>query len=210
MFVGKKIQILSSSHLRCDRFKQNLKFNNFIKSILEALSDNVERNISSSLINLCHYIDEYYEDEFVSAAGDSCLTFSGSISTIETASMMNNVDNNISQLRILHRILRHHIGVKLFEPQYKMIGVCGEMIIPQFGEYKYIHEIDVIIGGDHGQGTFRFLMKLLFVMTSSKIVERESSVVYVLCRKNNDESFKNTIVDKLQNSFKLILKSNIN
>ena len=70
----KKIQ--SPSHLLYDRFKQNLKCNNFIQSILEALSDNVEENISSSLINLCHYIAEYYEDEFVSAAGDSVLTFS--------------------------------------------------------------------------------------------------------------------------------------
>ena len=83
-----------------------------------------------------------------------------------------------------------------------MIDLCGEMIVPQFGEHKYIHEvgskhelmlywirgstatfkkeinlsvksnllnlddisrIDVIIGGDYGQGTFRFPMKLLFV-----------------------------------------------
>ena len=43
--------------------------------MIVALSDNVEGNISSSLINLCHYIAEYYEDEFVSAAGDSGLTF---------------------------------------------------------------------------------------------------------------------------------------
>ena len=43
--------------------------------MLEALSDNVEGNISSSLNNLCHYIAEYYEDGFVSTAGNSCLTF---------------------------------------------------------------------------------------------------------------------------------------
>ena len=43
--------------------------------MLEALSDNVEEIISSSLINLCHYIAEYYEDKFVPAAGDSGLTF---------------------------------------------------------------------------------------------------------------------------------------
>ena len=41
---------------------QNSKCNDFIKSMLEALSDNVEGNISSSLINLCHYITAYYED----------------------------------------------------------------------------------------------------------------------------------------------------
>ena len=45
------IQILSSGQLRYDRFKQNLKCNNFIKLLLEALSDNFEGNIASSLIN---------------------------------------------------------------------------------------------------------------------------------------------------------------
>ena len=45
--------------------------------MLKALSNNVDGNISTSLINLCHYITECCEDEFVSAAGDSGLTFSG-------------------------------------------------------------------------------------------------------------------------------------
>ena len=63
--------------------------------MLVALSDNVEGNISSSLINLCHYIAEYYEDEFVSTAGDAGLTFSGLMSAIETASMMTDTGINI-------------------------------------------------------------------------------------------------------------------
>ena len=141
MVVEKKIQTPSSSHLRYDRFKQNLEYNNFIKSMLETLSDNIKGNISSSLINLCHYIAEYYEDEFVSAAGDSGLTFSSSMSAIETASMMNDIGINISQLSILLRILRYKIGAKLFESESKMIDLCGEMIVPRFGEYKYIHEV---------------------------------------------------------------------
>ena len=140
---GKKkiIKIPSFGHLRYDRFKQNLKNNNFVSEMLEALSNNVKGNISSSLINLCHYIAEFYEEEYISAAGDSGLTLSGSMSAIETTSMVNVVGINISQLRILHRILRHKFGVKLFEPKSKMVGLCGEMIVPQFGEYKYIHEI---------------------------------------------------------------------
>ena len=64
--------------------------------MLEALSGNVEGNISSSLINLCHYIAEYYKDELVSAAGSSGLPFSGSMSTIRPASVMNDVGINIS------------------------------------------------------------------------------------------------------------------
>ena len=92
------IKIPYSDHLRYDWFKQNLKRNNFIRSMLGALSSNVEENIISSLINLCHYIAECYEDEFVLATDDSDLTISGSMSTIETASMINDVGINISQL----------------------------------------------------------------------------------------------------------------
>ena len=53
---------------------------------------------------------------------------------------MNNVGINISQLRILLRILQHKIEAKLFEPESKMVDLRGEIIFPQFGEYKYIHE----------------------------------------------------------------------
>ena len=63
------------------------------------------------------------------------------MSAIETASMMNDVGINISQLRILLRILRHKFGAKLFEPESKVVDLRGEMIDPQFGKYKYLHEI---------------------------------------------------------------------
>ena len=85
------------------------------------------------MINSCHYIAEYYEDNFISAAGDSGLTFSSSMSAIETASMMNDVGINISQLCILHITLRYKIGANVFESESKMFDLCGEMIVPQFG-----------------------------------------------------------------------------
>ena len=114
MVVGKKlIKIPSSGHLRYYRFKQNLKGNYFICSILEIISDNVEWFFSLSLINVCHYIAECCEDEFVSAAGGSGLTFSSSMPTIETISMTNDIGINISQLRILLRTLRQKIDAKL-------------------------------------------------------------------------------------------------
>ena len=144
--------------------------------------------------------------------------------------MINDFGINISQLRILLRILRHKISAELFEPESKMIDLCGEMIVPQFGEYKYIHEvsskpelilywirnstaifkkeisllvksnllilddisrIDVVIGGNHGQCAFRFPTKLLFVIKSSKNVERESSVV-IFCTKKKIIRFSRT------------------
>ena len=110
--------------------------------MLEALSNNGNGNISSSLINLCHYIPDFYEEEYISAAGESGFKFSGSMSTIETASMMNDVGIHISQLRIILRVLRHKIGAKLFEPKIEMKDLCGKMIEPQFIQYKYVHKVD--------------------------------------------------------------------
>ena len=63
--------------------------------MLETISDNIKGNISSSLINVCHYITEYCEYEFVSTAGNSGLTFSSSMSAFETVSMTNGVGINI-------------------------------------------------------------------------------------------------------------------
>ena len=63
--------------------------------MLKLLYDNAVGNITSSLINLFHYIAEYYEDEFVSVAEVSGLTLSGSMSYIKTASVMNDVGINI-------------------------------------------------------------------------------------------------------------------
>ena len=125
----KIIKIPPSSHLRCDRFKQNFKSYNCIHSMLEVLSDNIEGTISSSLINLCHYISECYKDEFILAAGDSGLTFSSQMSDIETTSMMNDVGINTLQLIILLRILRDKIGAELFERETKMTDLCSEIIV---------------------------------------------------------------------------------
>ena len=114
---GKKelIQIPSVGHLKYDKFKQNVKHDNFIEHTLKVLSCNSNNNYHpSSAINVCRYLAENYKDEFKAATDDSDLTFSGQISDAETASMMSNVDLNISQLRILLRILRNKLGANCF------------------------------------------------------------------------------------------------
>ena len=58
-------------------------------------------------MNLCRYLADNYEDECISTAGDSGLTFSGQMSAVVTASMMSDVGLNISQLCILLRMLRN-------------------------------------------------------------------------------------------------------
>ena len=103
--------MLSVGHLKYDRFKQNVKQNNFIEQTLKTLSCNSDNNYHpSSTLNLCLYLVENYEDEFIPTAGDSGLIFSVQLSSIETASMMSDIGPNIYQLRILLRILRNMLG----------------------------------------------------------------------------------------------------
>ena len=59
------------------------------------LSNNFEETLSSSLINVYHYIAEYYEDGFIPATSYSGLTFSSKITVIETTHMMNDDSINI-------------------------------------------------------------------------------------------------------------------
>ena len=44
-------------------------------------------------------------------------------------------------------------------------------------------------------------------MKSFKNVERESSVAYILCEKNKGHILRNTKINELQDSFKLMLKT---
>ena len=60
------------------------------------------------------------------------------MSAVETASLMSDVGLNISQLRILLRILRNKLGAKMFEPGNIMKRLSGDMIVPKFGEYNTI------------------------------------------------------------------------
>ena len=185
------IQIPSVGHLKYDRFKPNVKQGNFIEQTLKALSCNSDNNYHpSSTINLCRYLADNCEDEFTTATGNSGLSFSGQMSAVETVSMMSDVGLNISQFRILLRILRNKLGAKMFEPENIMKNFSGDMILPKFGEYKYytesgtkpehilfwirdsketqlviesgdidlsdIDRIDIVVGGDHGQGAFHF------------------------------------------------------
>ena len=134
------------------------------------------------------------------------LIFFGQISAVDNASIMSDVSLNISQLRILLRILRNKLGAKHFQPEKMMKRLSGYMITSKLGENYYhetrtkhelilfafvtmflffkekdtvlidfdqinisdINNIGIVVGGDHGQGAFRFPMKILYVMNSGK------------------------------------------
>ena len=47
--------------------------------------------LSSSVINMCHYLADSFENEFRSTTGGTGLNFSGQISSVETVNLMSNI-----------------------------------------------------------------------------------------------------------------------
>ena len=82
------------------------------------------------------------------------------MSAVETASLMSDIGLNISQLRILLRILRNKLGEKIFEPENIMKSLSGNMILPKFGEYKYNN---MEKGSNLNTFYFGFVILLLFL-----------------------------------------------
>ena len=67
-----------------------------------------------------------------------------------------------------------------------------------------INRINIVVGGDHGQGAFRYSMKILYIMNSGKIYESIQPVDYILCQKDSGMILKNTIIKDLGDSTNLL------
>ena len=57
-----------------------------------------------------------------------------------------------------------------------------------------INRIDIVVGGDHGQGTFQFPMKILYTMNNGKRHESIQLMGCILCKNDNGIILKNTII----------------
>ena len=53
---------------------------------------------------------------------------------------------------------------------------------------------DKVVDGDHGQGAFRFPMKILYIMNNGKSHESIQPVGCILCKKDNSIILKNTTI----------------
>ena len=48
-----------------------------------------------------------------------------------------------------------------------------------------INRIDIVVDGDYGRWTYRFPMKMLYIMTNGKRHESIQFIGYILCKKDN-------------------------
>ena len=70
-----------------------------------------------------------------------------------------------------------------------------------------IDKIYIVVGGDHGQGTFRFLMKILYITSNEKRHKSIQPEGCILCKKDNGIILKNTIIKDLGDSINLLNES---
>ena len=63
-----------------------------------------------------------------------------------------------------------------------------------------IDRIDAVVGGGHGQGEFRFPIKMLYIMNNETRYESIQPVDCILCKKENELILKNKIIKDLGDS----------
>ena len=68
-----------------------------------------------------------------------------------------------------------------------------------------MNKIDVVVGGDYGQGAFRFLVKMLYITNNDKIHESIQPVGYILCKIDNSIILKDTIIKNPGDSVNLLI-----
>ena len=70
-----------------------------------------------------------------------------------------------------------------------------------------VNRIGIVVGGDHGQGAFRFPMKILYIMNDDTRHESIQPVGYILCKKDYGIILKNIIIKVFGDSMKSLNES---
>jgi len=68
---------------------------------------------------------------------------------------------------------------------------------------------NVILGGDHGQGAFRFLVKLIYKYNNHPPVEVEKWLGKVVCKKETYELFEKMMAKPIQQSLSIMYESKV-
>ena len=92
-------------------------------------------------------------------------------------------------------------AVAVFKKETQLLIESGEIDISN------INRIDIVVGGDHSQGVFRFPMKILYIMNNGTRRKSIQPVGYILCKKDNGIILKNTIIKDLGDSINSLNES---
>ena len=97
------------------------------------------------------------------------------------------------------------------KPIDKVVTTCVKNYLEQqklMVEKKELKSVDVVFGGDHGQGKFRAVVKVLYRDESGKTIDHVvMTVAHIDCRKDTYDILKNTIGTKMNESLKKLKTS---
>ena len=79
-------------------------------------------------------------------------------------------------------------NVAIFKKESQLLIESGDI------DLSNIIRIEIVVGGDHGQGAFRFPMKILYAMNNGIRHESIQPVGYILCKKDNGIILNNTTI----------------
>ena len=91
--------------------------------------------------------------------------------------------------------------VAVFKKEAQLLIESGDIDISN------INRMNIVFGGDHDQGTFRFPMKILYIMNNGNRHESIQPVGYILCKKDNGIILKNIIIKYFGNSINVLNES---
>ena len=91
--------------------------------------------------------------------------------------------------------------VAIFKKETQFLIESGDIDISN------INRIDIVVGGDHSPGAFRFSMKILYIMNNGTRHESIQPVCYIFCKEDNGIILKNTIIKDLGDSIKSLNES---
>ena len=72
--------------------------------------------------------------------------------------------------------------VTVFKKETQLLIESGDINLSNIDR---IDRIDIVVGGNHGKGVFRFPMKILYIINNEKKHESIQPMGYILCKENN-------------------------
>jgi hypothetical protein len=74
---------------------------------------------------------------------------------------------------------------------------------------KTVRRVALVLGGDHGKGAFRLVIRVLILLEDEQVLYKDLGVATILCKKDSAEIFKNTIYDWLTADLTLLNDSKV-
>jgi hypothetical protein len=89
------------------------------------------------------------------------------------------------------------------------IHVVSQLLIENNVHMSKVRRVGIVIGGDHGKGAFRLVIRVLILLEEEQVLYKDVGVATIFCSKDSAEIVKNTIYHWLTDDLKLLNESQV-